>query len=100
LQTDNNNRLTDVNHCLVESLKKTRQSWCVKKSVTIRAVKKISWRQMKKQEAQSRMAALRRARRSRQAAAREQRRASLVGDGSKWRITNLAEVCRAIARRR
>jgi hypothetical protein len=69
----------------------------VNKSAVIRGAKKISWRQMKKQEASRRMAALRRARRSRPAAEREQRRASLVGDGSKWRITNLAEVARAIA---
>lgn len=58
----------------------------------------MSFREMKRQEAKSRMAAIRRARRSPQAAAKEQRRASLVGDGAKWRITNLNEVTRAIAR--
>ena len=39
----------------------------------------------------------RQARRSPQEAARLQRRASLMG-GAKWRITNLDEVARAIAR--
>jgi len=58
----------------------------------------MSFSQMKKQEAQSRMAALRRARRSPAAAAAEQKRASLIGNGAKWRITNLNEVARAIAK--
>ncbi|MEI6393154.1 MAG: hypothetical protein WCT12_18875 [Verrucomicrobiota bacterium] len=53
---------------------------------------------MKRQEAESRMAAVRKARRSPQAAAKLQHRASLVGDGAKWRITNLNQVARAIAR--
>jgi hypothetical protein len=55
-------------------------------------------RQMKKLEAENRMAAIRRARRSPAAAAAEQRRASLVGNGAKWRITNLNQVARAIAK--
>jgi len=50
-------------------------------------VKKTSFRELKKQEARSRMAAIRKARRSPQAAAEQQRRASLVGNGAKWRIT-------------
>jgi len=58
----------------------------------------MSFNQIKRQEAQSRMAAVRRARRSPAAAAAEQRRASLVGDGAKWRITNLNEVARAMAK--
>jgi hypothetical protein len=58
----------------------------------------MSFSQMKKQEAQSRMAAIRRARRSPAAAAAEQKRASLVGNGAKWRIMNLNEVARAIAK--
>ena len=62
-------------------------------------MKKISFREMKKQEAENRMAAIRRARRSPQAAAREQRRASLVGDGAKWRITNFEQVARAMAKK-
>jgi hypothetical protein len=61
-------------------------------------VKKMTFRQMKKQEAENRMAAIRRARRSPAAAAAEQRRASLVGNGAKWRITNLNQVARAIAK--
>jgi len=58
----------------------------------------MSFNQIKRQEAQSRMAAIRRARRSPAAAAAEQKRASLVGNGAKWRITNLNEVARAIAK--
>ena len=58
----------------------------------------MTFRQMKKQEAENRMAAIRRARRSPAAAAAEQKRASLVGNGAKWRITNLNEVARAIAK--
>jgi hypothetical protein len=42
------------------------------------------------------MAAVRKARRSPQAAAEQQRRASLVGNGAKWRITNFKQVARAI----
>jgi hypothetical protein len=61
-------------------------------------VKKISFKAVKRQEAQSRMAAIRKARRSPAAAAALQKRASLVGDGAKWRITNFREVARAIAR--
>ena len=57
-----------------------------------RCVKKISFREVKRQEAQSRMTAARKARRSPQAAAAQQRQASLVGDGAKWRITNFKEV--------
>jgi hypothetical protein len=58
----------------------------------------MSFNQIKRQEAQSRMAAIRKARRSPAAAAAQQRRASLVGDGAKWRITNLNEVARAMAK--
>ena len=58
----------------------------------------MSFNQIKRQEAQSRMAAIRRARRSPAAAAAEQKRASLVGNGAKWRIANLNEVARALAK--
>jgi hypothetical protein len=61
-------------------------------------VKKISFIEVKKQETRSRMAAVRKARRSPQAAAEQQRRASLVGNGAKWRITNFKQVARAIAK--
>jgi hypothetical protein len=60
-------------------------------------VKKISFREVKKQEARSRMAAIRKAQHSPQAAAEQQRRASLVGNGAKWRITKLKQVAQAIA---
>ena len=59
----------------------------------------MTFRQMKKQEAENRMAAIRRARRSPAAAAAEQKRASLVGNGAKWRITNLNEAVRAMAKK-
>jgi hypothetical protein len=62
-------------------------------------MKKISFSQVKKQEAENRMAAIRRARRSPAAAAAEQRRASLVGNGAKWRITNLNEFACAMAKK-
>jgi len=57
----------------------------------------MSFSEIKRREAQSRMAAIRKARRSPRAAAALQRRASLVGDGAKWRITNFKEVARAMA---
>jgi hypothetical protein len=63
-----------------------------------RPVKKVDFYEVKRQEAHSRMTAAHKARRSPQAAARLQHRASLVGDGAKWRITNLNEVARAMAR--
>ena len=53
--------------------------------------------QLKRAEARARMASVRRAGKSRRAAAVEQRRVSLVGDGSKWRITNLAAVLQAMS---
>lgn len=59
----------------------------------------MSFSQLKRQEAQSRMAAIRKARRIPAAAAAQQRRASLVGDGAKWRITNLNRVARAMAKK-
>jgi hypothetical protein len=67
-------------------------------AVCMSTVKTISFNQMKRQEAQSRMAAVRKARRSPAAAAALQHRASLVGNGAKWRITNLNQVAHAIAR--
>ncbi|HTE94661.1 MAG TPA: hypothetical protein VK678_14275 [Bradyrhizobium sp.] len=44
------------------------------------------------------MVAARKAARSTQAAAKLQRRASLVGNGAKWRITNFKQVARAMAK--
>jgi hypothetical protein len=62
-------------------------------------LKAMSLTEMKRQEAHSRMNAVRKAQRSPKAAAKLQYRASLVGDGSKWRITNLNQAARAIAKR-
>jgi len=60
-------------------------------------VKAESFEAIKREEARQRMAALRRARKSRAAAWKEQRAASLFGDASKRRITNLAEVLSSMA---
>ena len=62
------------------------------------SVKTVSFNEVKQQEAASRMAAVRKARRSPQAAATLQKRASLVGDGAKWRITNFKQVARAMSK--
>lgn len=51
----------------------------------------------KQAEARARMTSLRRARKSRKAAVLEQRRVSFVSGGSKWRMTNLANVLRAMS---
>ena len=61
-------------------------------------MKTVDFSEVKRQEAQRRMAAARKARRSPQAAAAQQRRASLVGDGAKWRITNFKQVARAMSK--
>jgi hypothetical protein len=60
-------------------------------------VKVNSFAAIKRAEARERMASLRRARKSRAAAWKEQRAASLFGDASKWRVTNLGEVLSAMA---
>jgi len=57
----------------------------------------VSFEAIKQQEAKSRLAALKRSQRSRIVASVEQERASLVGDASKWRITNLKNAVRAMA---
>jgi hypothetical protein len=61
-------------------------------------VKTENFSAIKERESRSRMADLRKARRSPQAAAKIQRRVSLVGNGAKWRITNLNQVARALAK--
>jgi hypothetical protein len=61
-------------------------------------VKTVDFNAVKRQEARSRMAAARRASRSPAAAAAEQKRASLVGNGAKWRITNFKQVARAMSK--
>jgi hypothetical protein len=58
----------------------------------------MDFKTVKEQEARSRMMALRKARRSPKAAAEMQRRASLLGNGAKWKITNFKEVTRAMSR--
>jgi hypothetical protein len=70
-----------------------RADWCD----TVAGVSANSFAALKRAEARERMAALRRARKSRAAAWKEQRAASLFGDASKWRITNLREVMTAMA---
>ncbi len=54
------------------------------------------YRKIKQQEAQHRRVVVK-ARRTRLAMAR-QRQVSLVGDGAKWRITNLSQVLAAMAK--
>jgi len=61
-------------------------------------VKTPVFNQIKRREACSRMAAIREARRNPQAATKLQRRASLVGNGAKWHITNLKQIARAISK--
>jgi len=59
-------------------------------------VKRKSFSSLKRTEASARMASVRRARGSRRTALAEQRRASLVQGASRWQITNLASVLRAM----
>ena len=61
-------------------------------------MKTVNLNEVKRQEAQSRMANLRKARRSSEAAAALQQRASLVGNGAKWRITNFKQIARAMSK--
>ena len=60
-------------------------------------MKAESFEAIKREEARQRMAALRRARKSRRAALAEQRKAGLF-DGSVGRITNLRQVIQATAK--
>jgi hypothetical protein len=61
-------------------------------------VKTVDFNEVKRQEAVSRMTAARKARRSPQSAVALQQRASLVGKGAKWRITNFKQVARAMSK--
>ena len=61
-------------------------------------MKTVDFNKVKRQETQSRMTALRKTRRSPKAAAALQQRASLVGKGAKWRITNFKQVARAMSK--
>ena len=60
-------------------------------------ISEISFDAIKQQEAQRRLAALKRSQRSQAAASAQQKRASLVGDASKCRITHLKDAVRAMA---
>ena len=62
------------------------------------SVKTVDFNAVKRQETNSRMAAVRKARRSPQAAEALQQRASLVGHDAKWRITNFKQVARAMSK--
>ena len=61
-------------------------------TVSVRSI-----RALKREEARQRMADLRHARRNRRAALAVQRASSLFGDAAKWRLTNLAEVLKAMS---
>ena len=61
------------------------------------SVSGVTFNAIKRREAQSRLAALKRSERSAAAADAQQERASLVGDSSKWRITNLKAAAKAMA---
>ena len=56
-----------------------------------------SIRALKRIEARQRMADVRRAGKSRRAALAVERRSSVFGDAAKWRLTNLAEVLKAMS---
>ncbi len=61
------------------------------------SVSGVTFNAIKRREAQSRLAALKRSEQSAVAAEIQQQRASLVGDSSKWRITNLKAAAKAMA---
>ena len=60
-------------------------------------MKTVSHRSLKKVESQRRMTSARVAQTSARAAKRVQRRVSLAGHGTQWRITNLRQVAHAMA---
>jgi hypothetical protein len=64
----------------------------------IQIMKTVDFNRVKRQESRSRMAALREARRGPQSATKVQQRASLVGNGAKWRIINLKQVVSAMSK--
>jgi hypothetical protein len=59
---------------------------------------KGSFREVKEQEARSRMGAIRKTRCSPQAMEEQQRHASLIGNGAKRRITNFKQVAQVMSR--
>lgn len=60
-------------------------------------VPEVSTKAIKQREGEARLAGLNRARRSRANARTQQVRASLVGDGRKWEITNLKKAALVMA---
>ncbi len=62
-----------------------------------RRMSEVSIESIKQLEGNARLAGLKRAQRSRADAGAQQTRASLVGDGRKWRITNLKEAAMVMA---
>ena len=61
-------------------------------------MKALIFSEIKRQEAKRRLIATKQARKTFSSAATLQRRASLVGSGVKWRITNLRQVADAMAK--
>lgn len=76
----------------IEACFRTRTAVCIS------PVKTVNFNAVKRQEARNRITAVRKARGSAQTAAQLQRRASLVGKGAKWRITNFKQVARAMSK--
>jgi hypothetical protein len=88
-------------HC---NARKRRESLldeaCLEFSITVSVseMRRVSYKAVKAQEAKSRMSAKHSARRSPSRALALQKRASLVGHGKKWRITNFNQVAHAMAK--
>ena len=61
-------------------------------------MRRVSYNAIKRREAKTRMGAVRSARRGSSTALSLQKRASLVGHGGKWKITNFRQVARAMAK--
>ena len=66
--------------------------------VSVFRMRRVTYNAIKRREAKTRMSAVRSARRGSSAALSLQKRASLVGHGKKWRITNFRQVARAMAK--
>jgi hypothetical protein len=64
---------------------------------TVLTVSANTFRAVKSAEARQRMADLRRACKSRRAAIAEQGHSSLFGNAAEWRLTNLAQVLKAMS---
>jgi len=77
-----------------------RDEACVEFSiiVSVSQMRRSSYNAIKRREAKTRMGAVRSARRGLSTALSLQKRASLVGHGEKWRITNFRQVARAMSK--